>query len=113
MSAELQIADGIPLWLSPSIIPSKDTVIGKALREAAGRRVDATVPDFVRNREALYREEEGGLVEQAFRQRSSAEGSARQLDDHAGPRTSPGGSGDAVSPSRSRDPPIPVSARTP
>jgi hypothetical protein len=34
--------------------------------EEARRRVDQTVPDFVRNREPLYREEEERLVEVAI-----------------------------------------------
>jgi hypothetical protein len=42
------------------------------LREEARRRVDATVPDFVRNREPLYREEEGRLIEVAIQQRHPA-----------------------------------------
>jgi hypothetical protein len=36
------------------------------LRDEAKRRVDATVPDFVRNREPLYREEEERLVDQVI-----------------------------------------------
>jgi hypothetical protein len=34
------------------------------LREEARRRVDATVPDFVRNREELYREEERRVLDE-------------------------------------------------
>jgi hypothetical protein len=39
------------------------------LAQEVRRRVDATVPDFVRNREELYREEEGRVLEERLGQR--------------------------------------------